>query len=665
MINRWLNANEIAELLRTTGRTVRRLAEEGRWDVREFTVRGGKEKRFNISSMSEKIQMAYAASIKISFPELQKELEPGLIFNKKVVINRYNGSGKPRKESKTFTQVCKKGREKAHLKAKIINAWSASGLSHEEFSALYNTNQVIPEIRQANKNKTVSASTLYRWMQDYTAGGEDGLVPRYAGKRGGHGASLDERIKGHIWFYYLHKNKPAAARVIRLLKEKDNIEVNRAMVYRYIKHEIPQAVKIYFREGPKAYKDKCEVYMNIDYTKLYSMQWVVYDHKTFDFASRVKKADGWHRVRLSLTCVIDKRSRKILGYWIDEVPSTLTIIRATRMMVEKYGCPDGAQTDNGKDFAGYWFAGNAWNEQHIKYCAKEKRIVSSVLEDLGMAISYTTPYHAQAKNIERLFGFIALEFDKSFESYLGSNTSDRHEQSRLYLGNWEGAAARPIEELPTLEETRLLFEKFVEWYNTQWKHSGQGMNNKTPDTVFAENLRGKRTIPAEYEKYVWTRREIKKVQQNGVKSEDNWYYNDAMIAIIGQEVELRINIDDIGEGYIFNLQGEYLFDAASDLKDSGITEENVRTVKRLRRQGKRHLEKYNNAINEIGKDKKTQLEELREAEAAALANFELKVVGGNPLSDTGKPVSKTGQALKLVKAKKQKEKKVIGILDIT
>jgi hypothetical protein len=34
------------------------------------------------------------------------------------------------------------------------------------------------------------------------------------------------------------------------------------------------------------------------------------------------------------------RSRKILGWWIDEVPSTLTIIRAIRMMVEPYGCPD-------------------------------------------------------------------------------------------------------------------------------------------------------------------------------------------------------------------------------------------------------------------------------------------------------------------------------------
>jgi hypothetical protein len=53
-----------------------------------------------------------------------------------------------------------------------------------------------------------------------------------------------------------------------------------------------------------------------------------------------------------------------------------------------------------------------------------------------------------------------------------------------------------------------------------------------------------------------------------------------MIAIAGQQVELRVSIDDIGTADIFNLEGEYLYDAVSEFKDSGITEENARNVRR-------------------------------------------------------------------------------------
>jgi transposase InsO family protein len=102
------------------------------------------------------------------------------------------------------------------------------------------------------------------------------------------------------------------------------------------------------------------------------MQIAVGDHKTFDFVSRVKRSDGWHIVRLFLTCITDMRSRKILGWWIDEVPSTLTVIRVIRTMVEPYGCPDEFLFDNGKDFASYWLSGDAWNEQHLKFGKREQ-----------------------------------------------------------------------------------------------------------------------------------------------------------------------------------------------------------------------------------------------------------------------------------------------------
>jgi G:T/U-mismatch repair DNA glycosylase len=122
-----------------------------------------------------------------------------------------------------------------------------------------------------------------------------------------------------------------------------------------------------------------------------------------------------------------------------------------------------------------------------------------------------------------------------------------------------------------------------------------------------------------------------------------------MTAHIGDSVEIRISIDDLGAAYIFNKEGGYQYDAECGLlKDRGIAEENNRTVKRLRKSARKHIEKYQAAMNEICKDKKTQLEELREGETAK--PITLKVVNGEPLvvEKAGKPERKS-KLIKLFK----------------
>jgi transposase InsO family protein len=646
MINKWLTNNEIAQLLSMAKCSVIRRARREGWPHRCYTVRGGKENRYQLENLPADIQTAYAESLSISLEELQGTLKPPSICEKKVVLANYNGRSGGGAGPPPLEKADEKKRRTAKLRAKVIRAWDETGWNVEKFVHEYNAGNIAADIKAELGGKSICQSTLYTWLGKYQSHDEAGLVPQYR-ERGGYGASLDKSIKEKIWFYYLNKNKPSVAQVIRQLAEKEGIEASPNKVYRYIQYEIPGSVKDYFRRGKKYFHDHYESYINIDYSRYRSMEMAVYDHKTLDFASRVKRADGWHRVRLVLTCILDKRSRMILGWWIDEVPSTVTIIRATRMMVEKYGCPESGQFDNGKDFTSYWFSGDSWNEQHNKFGKREREIMSFVTGDLGMASIFTEPYHGQSKHIARAFGFFAGEFDKSFESYLGSNTSDRHDESRLYVGSFDGAPKRPVEELPTLEETRALFAKFAEWYNTKWKHSGQGMNGRTPEQVFDENLRGRRDLPEGWAKYVWTRREVKTVQRDGVSSEGLWYYNPAMQAITGQEVELRVSIDDIGKAYIFNRSGEYLYEASSEFRDSGITEENVRNVRRLRRQAKKHLEEYQSAITEIRKDKKTRLEELRDG-GAELNGFNRmvsgeeipvtietkKVVGGDPIVQT-------------------------------
>jgi transposase InsO family protein len=644
MISKWLTAKEIADILGKDKRVVNRDADDGNWHSRTEKGRGGTHKIYQVISLPEDVQAAYAASLAIPLQELQNQLAPKEQYNKKVVLVNHSARSGGDGQIIPMESADSNKRRIANLRAKIIRAWDDSEMSATEFLCEYNAGKIAADIRAELGGKTICQATLYNWLAKYQNHDVAGLLPQYK-DRGGHGASLDKQTKELIWFYYLHKNKLSVAQVIRSLEEKEKIVTSEPVVYRYIQHEIPRSVKDYFRKGAKYFHDHYESYIKIDYSRYYSMQMAVYDHKTLDFASRIEKADGWHRVRLVLTCILDKRSRKILGWWIDETPSTVTIIRATRMMVEKYGCPDSGQFDNGKDFTSYWFTGDAWNEQHNTFGKRERTMMSCITDDLGMASHFTEAYHGQSKHIEKAFGFFAQSFDKSFESYLGSNTSDRHDVSRTYVGSFDGAPKRPIEELPTLEETRELFAKYVEWYNGKWRHSGDGMNNKTPDEVFNENLHTRRDIPADFAKYVWTRRVVKTVGRNGIEDGGNSYFTKEMQGIVGDQVELRVNIDDIGMAYIFNLSGEFLYEAESQFKDSGITEENVRAIRKARKEAKKHLDKYQEAIDLLGKDRPTMLEELREnkktlageitwdADSPAASSIEMrKVAGGEPLA---------------------------------
>ncbi len=124
---------------------------------------------------------------------------------------------------------------------------------------------------------------------------------------------------------------------------------------------------------------------------------------------------------------------------------------------------------------------------------------------------------------------------------------------------------------------------------------------------------------------------------------------------IGQQVELRVSIDDIGQAYIFSLDGEYLFDAESSFKDKGLTEENNRDVRRKRAHAAKHLEKYEQALKELQKDRKTKLEELRDAKAEEQITY--KVVNGGTIS-----VPANGSQLTLIKNEKS-GRKLKGIFD--
>jgi hypothetical protein len=100
MTDKWLTVNEIAELLSRTKARIKQRAKLESWPYRSYKVRGGKGRRYNIASLPEDVQAAYAASIKLSLADLQSRFKADLPPEKKADIPGYNGHSKPPKAKK-------------------------------------------------------------------------------------------------------------------------------------------------------------------------------------------------------------------------------------------------------------------------------------------------------------------------------------------------------------------------------------------------------------------------------------------------------------------------------------------------------------------------------------------------------------------------------------
>jgi hypothetical protein len=75
----------------------------------------------------------------------------------------------------------------------------------------------VPELRErlGRYGNIHSQSNFYNWLALYEHYGMAGLDPQYAKRRGGSGASLDEKAKELIQAIYLDPRKPSIATVER------------------------------------------------------------------------------------------------------------------------------------------------------------------------------------------------------------------------------------------------------------------------------------------------------------------------------------------------------------------------------------------------------------------------------------------------------------------
>jgi putative transposase len=621
MVDKWLTAGEIAGVLSIKKRPLNVRAKREGWPYRAYAVRGGQERRYPLAKLPEDIQAAYAASIKTGLEELRRQLQPVSKPEKKIDI-RYSCRSGEKTPVKNMDHCTEEERNIARLRLKIIEAYDASGFNVPRFIEAYEKGAIVPDIKErlGRWGLIHTPHVFYdNWLRRYALYGLAGLAPQYRRNRGGAGASLPQDVKDRIEWLYLDSGKPSIRTVRENLKQY-GMEADYATVRRYVRR-IPAPVVIKNRNGEKCYHDKCELYKDRDYTQYRSMDTICGDYMTEDIACRV----GTKVFRARLCAFEDMRSRAIVGWSLQTTANSVGVVRSLKMAFERHGLPETVYVDNGKEFKNYWLCGDEWKSQRTKIDPDLLDLDAGILKECGVKIVFCKPYSGQSKPIERFWRTFHERFDKFVATYLGSNTNDRPDDVTIYMGNLEKLRKEDIDAIPTFEKLEELIGHFVEWYNAEWHHSGQGMEGNVPNQVLRENAAPRRDLPEELKKYVFTQRYIKVVQRKGVGLDGIWYYAKELAARIGEKVEVRRGLDNSGKVHIFSLPDRvYLFDA-ENLAWTGVLQEDLEKLNKLRKEARALHKQYNKKKEEYDRG-------IFRTPAEIYAEEERKAAGGEDMA---------------------------------
>ncbi len=452
----WLSIKEAATLLSYDESAIRKKAKKGEFKYQYISSnagRGGRCMQILLESLPEQAQKAY-------HNQNGDEFQP--------VIN-------------TDFDANSSQQEKGDLKGKAVRAYRKflKQALEGEMKKGEATDIFVTRWNNEHPEFHIAKSSLYRWKKETPRGDPTKLVD----KRGGHNrgkSKIPKKYQDIFCGYYLRETKPSFDHCLRLTQMEANRNGDKIpgkKAFLNFVASIPPAVIALYREGEKNYKDKYENFMGQDYESLHPNEVWVSDHHIWDVFVRIPdKKEGWKLVRLWGTYWIDKRTRKILSSYLrPESPNSDIVLYSFKLAVEQFGIPENVLLDNGKDYK----ARDLFNQKDAD------RVESTLASGLGINTIFAIPYNAKAKLIERFFRTAESQFGKLFQSYAGSNAKQRPENLKDL----------DIMEYPTMDEFIQLHDKYVyEVYNNT-PHTGEGMNKKSPNEMYASLSFIKRTAP--------------------------------------------------------------------------------------------------------------------------------------------------------------------------
>lgn len=528
----WISVKKTAVLLNKNVRTIQRLCKKDKFVTRILPAkgRGGKKIEILLSSLPEE------------------------------AIARYHHLEPVRNEVEEMEGFSKKQKADANNKAWILELYRKRdrGMTVDQFLEWYNQEH----------GGTVTKANLFQWQRKLKKGGPAALVDHRGEYKRGTTSIPDE-----AWDYFYALYMTQQKRGVQLCYDytrKEYPDIPSVYAFHRRVKTIPQYALIRYREGENALRDILPS-MDRDKKDVKSNDIWFSDHHRIDVFTLT--ADGSRLCRLWLTVFFDARSDKVVSYICRNAdPDAAVIKQALRKGMETHGIPRELYFDNGKDYRSKAF---------------QQDFPLSIVHQLGIGNIYATPYHGQAKPVERFFRTFEERFGKMFPAYTGKDAKNRPEQMQVPDKKIKAYAT-------TIEQFQAALDNYMEDYN-QTPSRGKDMDGKTPNEVYYQNLAAKReVVDRKALALLCGTFETRTVHKNGITFRHRDYWNEKLLPFLNQRVIINFVPENMDVLNVFDEDLRAICTAAAKVRTPfrNTTEADYREAARQKKKARKLVEEY-------------------------------------------------------------------------
>ncbi|WP_319775516.1 transposase domain-containing protein [Breoghania sp.] len=400
----------------------------------------------------------------------------------------------------------------------------------------------------------VSTSTLWNWVRAAAkVSASDrlaALAPRYKGRTAT--ASVSPEAWDFLKADWLRPEAPnfeaCFRRLERAAKEQGWTLPSAKTLRRRLDRELPRAVQTLARRGTKAVQ-AIYPHQTRDRSVFHAMQAVNADGHKFDVF--VRWPDG-SVSRPLMVAIQDLYSGMMLAHRIGESESWPLVRHAFADMVESWGIPESATLDNGRAFASKWLTGKQKSRFRFKIREDEPE---GVLTTLGIKVNWATPYHGQAKPIERAFRDLCEDIAKH-PRFAGAYTGNRPDAKP------ENYASKAI----PIETFRAVVAEEIRHHNERPGRRATVCAGRSLAETFStsyEQALIKGATEAQRRMLLMAAEGVTASKRNGeVMLADNRYWAEPLVDFAGRKVTVRFDPDDLLAGIaVYAVDGRFLCEA--------------------------------------------------------------------------------------------------------
>lgn len=408
------------------------------------------------------------------------------------------------------------------------------------------------------------------------------LMPRYTGRT----ATAD--VSPEAWDYfkadYLRPEQPAASacyeRLQRIARERGWKVPSVRTLLRKLNRELPKPAIVLAREGVDALKRTYPAQKR-DHGWYHAMQAVNADGHKFDVF--VEWWDG-EIVRPVMIAWQDIFAGKMLSWRIEKHESSSGYRLSFGDMIEAFGIPEHAYVDNGRGIAAKHLTGGTPNRYRFKVRDEDP---IGIITQLGIEVHWTTPYHGQAKPIERAFRDFA-EYVSKHPAFAGAYTGNKPDAKPE---NYRSRAVPIADFLKVLDQE-------IAAHNARAGRRSAVCNGRSFDEVFIESYERSLIRKATSEQrrlWLLAAEGVSANRTDGsVQLDKNRYWSEALSAHAGQKLIIRFDPDRLhAPVHCYTLDGRHIGQAecvqAAGFGDVDAAREHARLRKQYVNANKQQL----------------------------------------------------------------------------